>query len=206
MKLKINLFFFLSFLFFATYSQNSSDDINLPDLATYNKERNNITKTGMIILSSWAISNVAVNGGILLGSDSFSKENKYFMQMNIYWNTVNLVIGGLGLYSAINGDQNLSLANSINEQSSIEKILLLNTGLDVAYIAGGFWLMEKSKRSTENPERWKGYGKSLILQGGFLLSFDLVLYFIHNSHGEQLNNIVEMISLNENGVGFKLKF
>ncbi|QCK15121.1 DUF6992 family protein [Mangrovivirga cuniculi] len=206
MKLKINLFFFFLFLFFAAYSQNNSDDISLPDLASYNKERNKINQTGMIILSSWAVSNIAINGGILLGSDSFSKENKYFMQMNIYWNAVNLVIGGFGLYSAINGNNNLSLANSITEQSSIEKILLLNTGLDVAYIAGGFWLREKGKNSSKNPERWKGFGKSLILQGGFLLGFDLVLYFIHSNHSEQLNNIVEMISLNENGVGFKFNF
>ncbi|WP_169683854.1 DUF6992 family protein [Marinigracilibium pacificum] len=158
----------------------------------------------MIILGTWALSNIALNGGLLLRNGNLNQENKYFMQMNIYWNTVNLVIAGYGLYNTINGDAYLSPIESLAEQNKIEKILLFNTGLDVAYIMGGLWLQEKG--NSKHSERLKGYGKSLILQGSFLISFDLIFYLIHKNHSDNLEKILSTFQITQNGPGFKFIF
>ncbi|MEE4311402.1 MAG: hypothetical protein V2J62_05985 [candidate division KSB1 bacterium] len=49
--------------------------------------------------------------------------------MNIAWNAVNLAIAGFGLYGALIPDQGLTPFESIQQQNSIEKILLFNAGL-----------------------------------------------------------------------------
>jgi hypothetical protein len=64
-------------------------------------------------------------------------------------------------------------------QTDLDKVLLFNAGLDLAYIAGGFWLVERSKNADKRPERLKGYGQSVILQGAFLFAFDIAFYALH---------------------------
>jgi hypothetical protein len=76
---------------------------------------------------------------------------------------------------------------------------LLNAGLDVAYIATGFYLKERSKNSSSS-ERLRGYGNSLLLQGGFLLMFDVALYFIHQNNAD-LNLYPHLESLLVGGIG-----
>ncbi|MBN1834992.1 MAG: hypothetical protein JW820_04020, partial [Spirochaetales bacterium] len=43
-------------------------------------------------------------------------------------------------------------------------------------IMAGLYLTELARRTPDHRERLEGYGWSLVLQGGFLLSFDLVAY------------------------------
>ena len=52
----------------------------------------------------------------------------------------------------------------INEYNSLQNLLLLNAGLDVAYIATGFYLKERAKNSSSS-ERLRGYGNSLLTSG-----------------------------------------
>ena len=51
---------------------------------------------------------------------------------------------------------------------------LFNAGLDVGYMATGAYLWERGIR--KDSRGLKGYGQSLILQGGFLFTFDLIMY------------------------------
>jgi hypothetical protein len=95
------------------------------------------------------------------------------------WNTVNLGIAVFGYMNAINSNSvEMTNLQILKDYASLQNFLLLNAGLDVAYIMTGFFLKEKSKNSTKK-DILKGYGNSLLLQGGFLLLFDVVLYFIH---------------------------
>lgn len=82
-------------------------------------------------------------------------------------------------------------------QHSIEKILLFNAGLDLAYVAGGFYLKERGLR-TDN-SKLIGFGKSVILQGAFLLAFDGVMYGFHQTHLKELQEIMQNISLGPTG-------
>ncbi len=60
----------------------------------------------------------------------------------------------------------------------MQKVLLLNAGLDVGYMAFGGYLWQRG--SSEDNARLTGYGQSLILQGAFLMAFDLTLFALNN--------------------------
>ena len=193
-----NLLFLSVFLSISTsiFSQN----LTLPN---FNQERNDLNRKGMTILGSWAGANLITNG-ILLSNSSGS--NKYFHQMNVYWNVVNGALAGLGVLGAKKKQGNLSAFQTLEEQSSTEKTFLINTGLDAAYVMTGVYLLEKSKNSIDNEDMLKGYGQSVILQGGFLLLFDGIMYGVHRSHLKKGKAIFENLTFTVNQVGFVWRF
>ena len=188
----------LFLLFFSTkiFSQN------LP-LQNFNQERLDLNHKGMTILGSWAGANLITNG-ILLSNASGS--DKAFYKMNIYWNVVNGALAGLSLLQKSKNQANMSPFQSLEEQHSTEKIFLFNTGLDVAYVVGGIYLLEKSKNSTSDQDVLKGYGQSVVLQGGFLLLFDGIMYSLHRSHLKKGRVIFENLTFTGNSLGLNIKF
>ena len=196
--MKIFLFLSLLFLSFSTtiFSQNLT-------LSNFNQERLDLNRKGLTVLGSWAGANLITNG-ILLANASGS--DKYFYQMNVYWNVVNGALAGLGVLQAKKTQADLSPFQTLEEQSSTEKTFLVNTGLDVAYLMTGVYLLEKSKNSTDSQEKLKGYGQSVILQGGFLLLFDGIMYGVHRSHLKKGKAIFENLTFTGNQLGFVWRF
>ncbi|MCA1764236.1 MAG: hypothetical protein ABR574_03865 [Cryomorphaceae bacterium] len=135
-------------------------------------------KTGMLILGGWAAANIA--GGVAFRANT-SGSTKYFHEMNAIWNTVNLGIAAFGYFSAVNLAHPETALDLYKEQISMDKILLFNAGLDLAYIAGGIFLMERSKTVSKNAQRLRGYGRSMVMQGAFLFVFDLAMVWVHKS-------------------------
>lgn len=173
----------------------------IPALADFNQTRINYNRQGMIILGSWAVGNM-VWGGI--GASQTSGQTKAFHQMNLYWNSVNLLIAGFGYWQATKETPGTDFWATVEAQQGIEKVLLLNGALDVAYMAGGFFLKERGLRKSN--DRLIGFGKSVILQGAFLLAFDGVLYGFHQVHDKELPALVQNISLGPSGVHFRMNF
>ena len=196
--MKIFLFLSLLFLSFSTtiFSKNLT-------LSNFNQERLDLNRKGLTVLGSWAGANLITNG-ILLANASGS--DKYFYQMNVYWNVVNGALAGLGVLQAKKTQADLSPFQTLEEQSSTEKTFLVNTGLDVAYLMTGVYLLEKSKNSTDSQEKLKGYGQSVILQGGFLLLFDGIMYGVHRSHLKKGKAIFENLTFTGNQLGFVWRF
>lgn len=158
----------------------------------------------MIILGVWAVGNMAT-GAVLRGNRV--GEDRYFHDMNIAWNAVNLTIAGLGYYASMKADPaSFDMASSIHEQYKIQKILLFNAGLDVGYMLGGVYLMERSKNTNNNPERLKGFGKSIVLQGGFLFAFDVVTYMVHTRGNGEIPALLQGLSFNGQGIGIYWQF
>jgi len=148
----------------------------IPALKEFEDTKADINRTGMLVLGGWAIANI-VSGTTL--AFTTQGETKYFNQFNALWNTVNL---GLALNGLLNtGPDSLSLFNSVTGHQTLQNIFVLNAGLDLAYIATGFFLKEKAKNS-EKKEILTGYGNSLLVQGAFLLVFDAAMYFIHQNN------------------------
>ncbi len=163
------------------------------DLARFEKERVSKQKNAMIVLGGWSAANIIVSG---IATDTRNKEVRYFHQMNVMWGGINLAIAGLGYWGAGREKiDNPTLASVLKHQNKTEKTFLLNAGLDVVYVGAGL-LMNQTSNNQKVPERFKGYGNSIMLQGGFLLLFDAVNYAIHRKHGKQLNGMVEKITLN----------
>lgn len=165
-------------------------------------ERN---RHGMLILGSWAASNMAISALALRSPRSGIAES--FHQMNIGWNAVNLIIAGFGYYDAQQSESLLTLSESLQEHEKIKQILLFNAGLDLAYIAGGFYLRERAKSDLENSDRWEGFGRAVIMNGAFLFSFDLIKYILHQRAGaSDLYPLLEKLQVGPQGVGFIWQF
>ena len=166
-------------------------------MQSFEQERQDINNTGMLVLGSWAATNILVGA---YGNFKATGEANYFHQFNAMWNVVNLGIAAYGYFNAVNSDPaSMTNVEIIKDFNSLQNFLLLNSGLDAAYIAIGFYLKERSKNSSSS-ERLRGYGNSLLLQGGFLLAFDVALYFFHQSNAD-INLYPNLESLLAGGVG-----
>lgn len=172
---------------------------NIPQLQDFNQTRIDYNQKGMLILGSWAVGNM-VWGGI--GASQTSGESKAFHQMNLYWNSVNLVIAGFGYWQATKETPGTDFWATIEAQQGIEKVLLFNGALDLAYIAGGLYLKERGLR--KGNDRLIGFGKSVILQGAFLMAFDGVMYGFHQTHAKELPELVQNISLGPTGFSVRI--
>ncbi len=150
----------------------------LPSAEKWGQELVDLQQNGMMVLGAWALGNFAVSGYQMTRT---SGSSYYFHQMNVFWNSVNAAIAVGGYLGASQLEMPMGSFDLYQEYSNFSKILLLNTGLDVAYVMTGLYLKERSNRGNKHQKRLKGYGHSLMLQGAFLLAFDLVLVLL-NEH------------------------
>jgi hypothetical protein len=172
------------------------------------ESRNTLTKNAMLVLGSWSVVNIGT--GLILSGQS-NGENQYAWKMNVYWNVFNLGIAGLGyagMRKALSGKN--SFAENEKAQQSIEKLYVFNTGLDLFYIAGGLFLIEKGQTESVPDKKYQfmGYGKSIIVQGGFLLAMDAVMYLLHHKNTRLLNKRLENFEINTGpgGIGLVYRF
>lgn len=136
--------------------------------------------TGMYVLGGWAIANIA---GGAVGWANSTGSNMYFHQMNFFWNTVNLGIAGFALYSNLNSVvSGLTDSMLVQKHVKTENLYRINAGLDVIYIGSGFFLKYLSTNNLKRKDMLLGYGNSVIMQGSFLLVFDLIMWCVQHSH------------------------
>jgi len=155
-------------------------------LAAINQSRELLLEHSMGVLGAWALLNLLVSGYFVARTDA-RHEQHYLHQMNVGWNFVNAMLAVAGILRAHpNYVAGLSLADSLVGQFSTEKILLLNVGLDVTYIACGSWLRARAASARRLPQRLQGFGRSLWLQGGFLFLFDLGFYLRYHPFAAEL--------------------
>ncbi len=77
--------------------------------------------------------------------------------------------GMSGAWGVINSG--IALAGLLGAEpllSDLKTVLLINAGLDVAYMLGGIYLLTRPEAT------WRGSGVAVLIQGGFLLAFDLL--------------------------------
>jgi hypothetical protein len=95
--------------------------------------------------------------GLWASNDAYWKG---FWGMNAAWGLINTSIAFAGLLG------------SEPDPASLRTILLVNAGLDVLYVVGGVYLL------TRPEDTWCGAGVAVIVQGAFLLIFDLLHAFL----------------------------
>lgn len=174
-------------------------------LRSVNEKRINTHKTSAQVLGAWAIGNIAL--GLTLRGGATGPP-RYFHTMNVGWNVVNFSLATVS-YIRFNqaGKRRYSLEETVKRSMNSQKLYLLNAGLDMAYVAGGLYLRERSTRS-DNPDQLKGFGNSVILQGGFLFVYDLVLFYIHSRILRPAFKWMDKLqpAASGNGVGLQLQF
>lgn len=172
-----------------------------PELRAFSEERIRHQKTLGITLGSYALANIAVG---VVGASRASGETGYFHKMNVYWNLVNLGLAGAGLLgSRKQTTEPETLADAVRQHENMKQILFINTGLDVAYVVGGVYLRERAESHPDRADQLRGYGKSIMLQGGFLFAFDLVNYLIFKKRGDKQERL--LLSAGPNGIGLSVQ-
>lgn len=121
-------------------------------------------------LSLWALASL-VTGLALLKQDPFWQG--VGIQF-IAWGAIDLLIAIFGAAFARRQKARLTpdaaAVSALKEGTRLKRILLINTGLDVIYVAGGLAvILTLGTKDTG----WQGHGLGIIVQGGFLFFFDL---------------------------------
>lgn len=144
-----------------------------PSTAFYQRSLQ-INTAGMMVLGSWALVNISTGA---FGWKNGQGSRLYFHQMNLLWNSVNLAIAGVALYGNMTADYSRwTSAEILARQLKTQHLYLINAALDVGYVGAGFLLGRLAPRYPKNEARLTGYGNSVMLQGTFLLLFDLVMF------------------------------
>jgi hypothetical protein len=121
-------------------------------------------------LTFWSLASIAFGLPVLTLNPFWQGVGIQF----IAWGAIDLLIATIGAASAKRRKARLTpneLADSaLKEGTKLKRILLINTGLDVLYVAGGIALL---LTLGANDIGWQGHGWGIIVQGGFLFFFDL---------------------------------
>ena len=189
--MRLLLVSFLVFIFNCSFGQQ---------YVPFNTTRVEVDKKLMLGLGTWATTNFIASG--IGWTQAKTTESQYFHQMNVMWNLVNIGLAIPGYVKASKARTDLTYEQTLQQQKKTEKIFLINTCLDVAYVSSGLLLLHKSKETSPVEQRQSGYGKSILLQGGFLFLFDLTAYLAHKTHGKALiNSSIGSIGMSPTGIG-----
>lgn len=170
-------------------------------IAAYNTYRVNTNRTGMKVLGGWGLVNIAAGtAGYFTAPEN---EWKYFHEMNAIWGVVNTGIAALGLYGVrkeANGK--LSFKQSYGHYLADKRLYLINAGLDVVYIGAGIALNEYGRDAKHDADIYSGFGKSVAVQGVFLLLFDNIMYAAHQRYNTRWLRIMSEIRFSGTSLGF----
>lgn len=162
----------------------------------------NISRIGMTSLNAWAVSNITYGS---ISFDGSTGKERYFHQMNVFWNVVNLSIGIPGLLGTYK-EKETDFESLYKYQKKLENVYVLNMGLDVGYVVTG-WALDNFGKTKEGElgDRFKGYGNSLVMQGTYLFVHDLILYFLYKSNNKRLDAVWKNVSIQPTGFGVLIR-
>lgn len=200
---KILFLLFSAVCIISSYAQLERDTAAV---RSFNLEKEKITRAGMYTLGAWALGNFAVSGaGWARGSGS----NRYFHMGNVLWNTVNLGIAVPGIIASYRHRVPSGYLQTWKRQKQTETVYWVNAALDLVYVSGGFGLraLFNTPLSTLSAQRWEGFGNALLLQGAFLLFYDISMLTVHKLHAaRKFNTIKPFVSAGPGGFYASLKF
>lgn len=149
------------------------------DIASLFMTREVLLGRGLAVLTAWVLLNLVGSGYYLANSDR-RHERFYFHGMNVGWGLVNAGLAAWGILQLhFVAPAGLVPAELLQSQLFNENLFLLNAGLDTAYIMTGYYLRTLALVPGQAlPVRLLGFGRSLWVQGGFLLVFDATMWSI----------------------------
>ncbi|MEQ1565542.1 MAG: hypothetical protein ABMA64_07890 [Myxococcota bacterium] len=146
------------------------DDLDVPALQ---QEHLDLQRDGMKVLLGWSVVNLA-GGGIGAALADTPRADAFWLG-TAGWNVVNAGIAGAGLATLpARRRATLDVSGVRRQADTFERTLLVNIGLDVAYLAASGWLIERGRRVGD--DQLRGLGTAVLAQGGFLLVYDSTLY------------------------------
>lgn len=136
-------------------------------------------RQGFTALVAWSGASI-VSGAI--GWPTSQREWAWFHQMNLAWGVVNAAIGIPAVVGAFREQPGqFDLAGSIAADRRFQTVMVLNAGLDVAYITAGVFMLERGL--LDDSDLLIGWGASFIVQGTWLLLFDASMAAVNGRRG-----------------------
>ena len=129
----------------------------------------------LLLLSSWSAVNLIASPIFSNNLYSAKTSTDYFHQMNFNWNLINAGIvtaSHILVHKDNKKPWNLDLISE--KKKKAEKSILINMGLDLIYVISGFALNQTANPNKDNFKINKGYGSSLMIQGGYLFLYDAI--------------------------------
>ncbi len=117
-------------------------------------------------LWAWGLTNIVVGAGMALNRNQVIRHIGF---QAFVWGVIDAALAYTGRRDALaapeRGDDPAIVA------SRDQKILLINAGLDVGYMATGYWLVRTARGRTDRV----GIGAGIAVQGMFLFGLDTLL-------------------------------
>jgi hypothetical protein len=145
---------------------------------TFDQKFNQLIKRHLSYLKKWSILNLSVSIPAL---GFFNNWLWYFFLMNISWGVINYLIAYLlFLHTAPFPSNHSNIVHRLGVYWHVKSMLLLNIGLDTAYIFAGLYLKNLMYHpEIAYPELYYGFGISVIFQGIFLFLHDNIFHYNH---------------------------
>jgi hypothetical protein len=153
-------------------------------LAAY-QARELLLGRGLGLLGMWALANLIVSGYQLPRTDRRELPH-HFHFMNCCWGFINAVLAAVGILRTHPGAPpvGFSAIEAAFDQQHVVTVFQVNAALDLGYLLIGWWLVARAAQPALQPitpVRLLGYGRSIWLQGGFLLVFDAIMAQVMSS-------------------------
>ena len=174
-------------------------------ITAYNNNRICTNGKGMLTLGAWGIANMAAGGAGYFAAKQ--DEWKYFHEMNFAWGAINTGIAALGL-RGIGKDRahKYNYLQAYQQYQANKRLYLINAGLDVLSVGAGVALTEIGRTSTNKKDMLTGFGRSVAIQGVFLLLFDNVMYASHARRNSKWRQLLDEIQITGSGASLMINF
>ena len=160
-------------------------------LVDVQRQRLDWNLNGMKVLGG--LGTLSLASGLALGLTASNEKDRSFHLMNAGWGAVDLGLALAAGWSAAHTDPaSLTLVDAVQEARFNQGMFLFNAGLDLAYVAFGWWMYERARRGDDKAAFFEGAGPSVMLQGGALFAFDLAMFLVHRSGNDVLDQLVAM--------------
>jgi hypothetical protein len=188
------------------------ESLSQPLARTYAEQRLTAQRNAMWILGAWA--GASILSGVGLSVQSENTTLRYLGFQNIGWGAVNAAIavsalfGLSGQFAALDtlGTDGRALLDELSQEQTFAKILLVNTGLDVGYMLVGAALMWGARNGLARSEEVFGSGLGVVIQGAFLLVFDIWQVLASGDRTGALENAIRpLLSLSATPFGTAIK-
>lgn len=152
-----------------TYATAQSDDElrATSGFVSIGQERLIQERTAMLILLGWGLSSLTAGTTFAAAGN---KSYRDFAVMNAGWGAVNAGIAAFALAGADTYTAATGFETILRDEQFFNRILAVNSGLNVAYISVGFSMNYLGQSS-----RIRQFGAAVMLQGAFLMAFDACL-------------------------------
>lgn len=170
------------------------------DLEGWNRDRLKTSQVGMIVLGAWAAANMGTG---VVGFTAERDERLRFLHLgNLVWNAVNL---GLAVNTLIRewslNPAALDAKQSLEASEQIEKVFFINGALDLGYLAAAVFLWQRGEATGD--ARLIGLGQSLVIQGSFLVLFDVTMGILN---ARLTGRLLEGLTVSVTPVGLSARF